>query len=236
MRDEGKKRILVADDNQEIVDIVDILLTGEGYEVVKASNGQEAVDLADDSIDLYILDVVMPVKSGFHACAQIRERTMAPILFLTAKTHDSDKTIGFSAGADDYLAKPFSYAELVFRVKSLLRRYSVYQGKAVNSPETETLLTYRELSINLDSQEVLLRGRPISLTDIEYRLLILMLQHRHKVFSAENLYESIWEEPYFYSANNTIMVHIRNLRKKLEQDPKNPQYIKTIWGKGYCID
>ena len=135
MRDEGKKRILVADDNQEIVDIVDILLTGEGYEVVKASNGQEAVDLADDSIDLYILDVVMPVKSGFHACAQIRERTMAPILFLTAKTHDSDKTIGFSAGADDYLAKPFSYAELVFRVKSLLRRYYVYQGKAVNSPE-----------------------------------------------------------------------------------------------------
>lgn len=227
------KKILIADDNAEIRDIVEILLTSEGFEVVKAENGQQAVERADDSIDLYILDVVMPAKSGFRACLELREKTTAPILFLTAKTQDSDKTMGFSAGGDDYLSKPFSYAELISRVKSLLRRYYVYRGK----PEPqESELTCGDIQVDTDKQSVKIGEKEVNLTDIEYKMLVLMLTHRKKVFSAQNLFESIWEEPYFYSANNTVMVHIRNLRKKLEKDPQNPQYIKTAWGKGYFID
>ena len=227
------KKILIADDNAEIRDIVEILLTSEGFEVIQAEDGQQAVDLADDSIDLYILDVVMPTKSGFRACLELRQKTTAPILFLTAKTQDSDKTMGFCAGGDDYLSKPFSYAELISRVKSLLRRYYVYKGK----PEPqESTLTCREIRVDTDQRSVWMGETEINLTDIEYKILTLMLNHRKKVFSAQNLFESIWEEPYFYSANNTVMVHIRNLRKKLEKDPQNPQYIKTAWGKGYYID
>ena len=234
MNKEIPKKILVADDNPEIREIVEILLTGEGYEVIMATNGEEAVNLVDSTIDLIILDVVMPVKTGFVACNEIREKTTAPILFLTAKTQDSDKVIGFSAGGDDYLSKPFSYSELISRVKSLLRRYYIYQGK-----ETErepNILETKELCVNSDTQDVTLYGEPVFLTTIEYSILILMLKNRKKVFSSENLYETIWDEQYFYTANNTIMVHIRNLRKKLEKDQKNPQYIKTAWGKGYYID
>ena len=227
------KKILIADDNAEIRDIVEILLTSEGFEVIKAEDGQKAVELADDSIDLYILDVVMPVKSGFRTCLELREKTTAPILFLTAKTQDSDKTMGFSAGGDDYLSKPFSYAELISRVKSLLRRYYVYKGK---TEQQENELTCGDIRVDTDKQSVKIGEKEINLTDIEYKILALMLSHRKKVFSAQNLFESIWEEPYFYSANNTVMVHIRNLRKKLEKNPQNPQYIKTAWGKGYFID
>ncbi|MDB0438002.1 response regulator transcription factor [Clostridioides difficile] len=234
MNKEIPKKILVADDNPEIREIVEILLTGEGYEVVMATNGEEAVNLVDSTIDLIILDVVMPVKTGFVACNEIREKTTAPILFLTAKTQDSDKVIGFSAGGDDYLSKPFSYSELISRVKSLLRRYYIYQGKEKN--RESNILQTKELCVNLDTQDVTLEGEPIFLTTIEYNILVLMLKNRKKVFSSENIYESIWDEQYFYTANNTIMVHIRNLRKKLEKDQKNPQYVKTAWGKGYYID
>lgn len=234
MNKEIPKKILVADDNPEIREIVEILLTGEGYKVVMATNGEEAVNLVDSTIDLIILDVVMPVKTGFVACNEIREKTTAPILFLTAKTQDSDKVIGFSAGGDDYLSKPFSYSELISRVKSLLRRYYIYQGKEKN--KESNILQTKELCVNLDTQDVTLGGEPIFLTTIEYSILVLMLKNRKKVFSSENIYESIWDEQYFYTANNTIMVHIRNLRKKLETDQKNPQYVKTAWGKGYYID
>lgn len=231
---EKKKRILIADDSEEIRDIVEILLTGEGYEVCKAENGQEAVDMADDTIDLFILDVVMPLKSGFRACLEIRNKTTAPILFLTAKSQDSDKTMGFSSGGDDYLSKPFSYAELISRVKSLLRRYLVYQGKMPVIPSNK--LSSGDLTADTDSKRVFVKEKEIFLTDIEYSILVLMLKHRKKVFSAADIYEQIWNEPYFYSANNTVMVHIRNLRKKIETDPQTPVYIKTVWGKGYYID
>lgn len=234
MNEDGKKRVLVADDNQDICELVDILLTAEGFEVVQAHNGQEAVDQANEDIDLIILDVMMPKKSGYKACSEIREKTMVPILFLTAKDQDSDKVMGFSVGGDDYLAKPFSYTELVSRVKSLLRRYYVYQG---NAPlEKTNKLVVRDLVLNKDTQNVELRGGIISLTDIEYRILLLMIDNRQKIFSAQNIYESIWNEPYFYSANNTVMVHIRNLRKKLKDNSQEPQYIKTAWGKGYYVD
>lgn len=234
MNEEGKNRILIADDSEEIREIIEILLTGEGYEVLTAKNGQEAIDLADDTIDLFILDVVMPIKSGFRACVEIRNKTTAPILFLTAKAQDSDKTMGFSSGGDDYLAKPFSYAELISRVKSLLRRYFVYQGK---TPVTcSTKLSSGDLTVDTDTKQVYLKEKEIFLTDIEYQMLALLLRNQKKVFSAADLYEQIWQEPYFYSANNTVMVHIRNLRKKIETDPQNPQYLKTVWGKGYYID
>lgn len=173
-------KILVADDNPEIREIVEILLTGEGYEVIMATNGEEAVNLVDSTIDLIILDVVMPVKTGFVACNEIREKTTAPILFLTAKTQDSDKVIGFSAGGDDYLSKPFSYSELISRVKSLLRRYYIYQGK--EKEREPNILKTKELCVNLDTQDVTLNGEPVFLTTIEYSILILMLKNRKKFF------------------------------------------------------
>lgn len=234
MNDHDVQKILVADDSPDILELADILLSAEGYEIVSAKNGQEAVDLTDDTIDLIILDVMMPVKSGFKACVEIRKITTVPILFLTAKTQDSDKVMGFSAGGDDYLSKPFSYVELVSRVKSLLRRYYVYQGAGIKTQLN--LFILKDLTLDTDTKTLTRGNSVINLTDIEYQILELMITHLKKVFSAENLYESVWQEPYFYQANNTIMVHIRNLRQKIEKNPREPQYIKTAWGKGYYID
>ncbi|HEY5557868.1 response regulator transcription factor [Acetobacterium sp.] len=234
MNNQGVQKILVADDSPDILELADILLSAEGYEIVSAKNGQEAVDLTDDTIDLIILDVMMPVKSGFKACVEIRKITTVPILFLTAKTQDSDKVMGFSAGGDDYLSKPFSCVELVSRVKSLLRRYYVYQGAGIKTQLN--LFILKDLALDTDSKTLTRGNSVINLTDIEYQILELLLTHLKKVFSAENIYESIWQEPYFYQANNTIMVHIRNLRQKIEENPREPQYIKTAWGKGYYID
>ncbi|QQZ59343.1 response regulator transcription factor [Paenibacillus sonchi] len=226
--------ILIADDNDEIREIVRVLLKSEGFHIIEAVDGDDAVHKADETIDLFILDIMMPGKSGFKACVEIREKSSAPILFLTAKTQDSDKYMAFSAGSDDYLSKPFSYTELVSRVKALLRRYYVYKGKdSVPSPDK---IHIHDLSINTASNEVTMAQQEITLTETEYQILLLLAQNRMKIFSAQNLYESVWNEPYFYSCNNTVMVHIRNLRSKLEADPQNPEYIKTVWGKGYRID
>ena len=228
-----KKLILLADDDADIREVGRILLEGEGYEVIEAKDGDEAVSLASPEIDLYILDIMMPGKSGYQACREIRSMSQAPILFLTARTQDGDKAMGFSAGADDYLAKPFSYTELIARVKALLRRYYVYKGKQEDVTE-EIVLS--DLIIDPDSSKVTRGGKVIALTDIEFRILLTMAQNRKKVFSAEELYEKIWNEPYFYACNNTVMVHIRNLRRKIEPNPDEPQYIKTVWGKGYRVD
>ncbi|WP_212635446.1 response regulator transcription factor [Saccharibacillus brassicae] len=229
------KTILIADDNDEIREIVRVLLESEHYRVVEAVDGDDAVRKVDEQIDLIILDIMMPGKSGFKACIEIREKSSAPILFLTAKTQDSDKYMAFSVGSDDYMSKPFSYTELVYRVKALLRRYYVYRGKEKNAPASP-LLQIRNLTIDTGSHEVRVDGREVVLTDIEYQILLLMAQNQRKIFSAQNLYESVWEEPYFYSCNNTVMVHIRNLRKKTESDPQEPKLIKTVWGKGYRIE
>ncbi|KWX78001.1 PhoB family transcriptional regulator [Paenibacillus riograndensis] len=226
--------ILIADDNDEIREIVRVLLKSEGFHIIEAVDGDDAVHKADETIDLFILDIMMPGKSGFKACVEIREKSSAPILFLTAKTQDSDKYMAFSAGSDDYLSKPFSYTELVSRVKALLRRYYVYKGKD-SAPSSDTIHIH-DLSINTASNEVTMAQQEITLTETEYQILLLLAQNRMKIFSAQNLYESVWNEPYFYSCNNTVMVHIRNLRSKLEADPQNPEYIKTVWGKGYRID
>ncbi|GGH69279.1 response regulator transcription factor [Paenibacillus silvae] len=230
----NSKQILIADDNSEIREIVRILLESENYEVIEAVDGQDAVDKVTEETDLIILDMMMPNKSGLKACLEIREKTSAPILFLTAKTQDSDKQLAFSSGSDDFLSKPFSYTELVARVKALLRRYYVYRGKE-KIEETDHIVV-KDLKIHQDSKSVYIGEKEISLTDIEYQILMLLASKRRKVFSAENIYESVWRQPYFYTCNNTVMVHIRNLRNKLEDDPQHPKYVKTVWGKGYKIE
>lgn len=229
-----KMKILVADDNGEIREFIRVLLESEGYEVVEVADGQEAIEKADESVDLIILDVMMPVVSGFKACMEIREKSMAPILFLTAKTQDSDKTLGFSLGGDDYLSKPFSYTELVSRVKALLRRCYVYQGR--ESEGEADYIRIRDLKICKSANQVVLGDREVALTDTEYRLLLLMAKNRGKIFSAQNLYESVWNEPYLFSSNNTVMAHIKNIRKKLDDDSQNFKTITTVWGRGYRID
>lgn len=230
-------RILVADDNAEIREILRILLSGEGYEVIEAKDGNEVIEKFNNSIDLIILDIMMPNMNGYQTCLKIRESSNVPILFLTAKGLDSDKTLGFSSGGDDYLSKPFSYSELTARVKALLRRYQIYKGKQDQVvSNTEKDLTIDGLTLHYASQNVQIQGKEIELTDIEFNILNTLMQHPKQIFSAEQLYEKAWNEPYFYSANNTIMVHIRNLRKKIEKDPANPVYIRTIWGKGYRFE
>ena len=230
---ENKIKILVADDDADIREILEILLKAEGFDVILAGNGNEAIDSVDDSIDLIILDVAMPEKNGFQVCKEIRTMSVAPVLFLTAKTLESDKAIGFSAGGDDYLVKPFSNSELIFRVKALLRRCYQYQ-----SLHREQKNIYRVGNILLDdnTKNVTVDDIPTVLTPIEYDILCLMMRYPTKVFSVQNLYESIWKQDYTYLDNNTIVVHISNLRKKIEKDPKNPQHLKSMWGRGYYVD
>lgn len=229
---EGRK-ILFADDDREIREVVRILLESEGYVVIEAVNGDEAVKKMDASVDLVILDMMMPGRTGISVCMEIRKNSTVPILFLTAKSQDSDKTMGFSAGGDDYLVKPFSYAELVARVKAMMRRYCVYRGREPDAQEA--VIELPGLSISLGLNQVFKDGNEVLLTELEYQILLLLARNRKKIFTIQNIYESVWGELYFYNCNNTVMVHIRNLRKKLEDDPQNPQYIKNVWGKGYRI-
>ncbi len=242
-------RILIVDDNPEIREIIHILLEGEGYEIEEADSGQRALHLTEKlDFDLIILDIMMPGLNGYQTCIEIRKNSNAPILFLSARTKDSDKTLGFSSGGDDYLAKPFSYNELISRAKALIRRYQVYRGKddagARSGPaaaqfaeeQAKEPLVFHHLKIDEEREEVTSGGTPLILTDTEYAMLLLLVKHRRQIFSAQHLYESVWSEPYYYGANNTVMVHIRNLRLKIEKDPKNPVLIKTVWGKGYRCD
>lgn len=250
-------RVLIVDDNPEIREILRILLGGEGYELEEAKNGDEALaKTKENKFDLIILDIMMPGMDGYHTCMEIRKKSNAPILFLSAKTQEGDKMLGFSSGGDDYLAKPFSYNELVSRAKALIRRYQVYKGKQENvagaGTQAETvrerqripadghrlspdrnILRLHDLEINEISETVTRDGRPVDLTDTEYEVLHLLVKNRRQIFSAERLYEAVWQEPYYYGANNTVMVHIRNLRRKIEKDPKNPELIRTVWGRGY---
>ncbi len=229
---ENKIKILVADDDADIREVLEILLKAEGFDVIMAADGKEALDLVDDSVDLIILDVAMPEKNGFQVCNELRTVSMAPVLFLTAKALESDKAIGFSAGGDDYLVKPFSNSELVYRVKALLRRCYQYQ-----SMHREKKNIYQTGNIILDdnTKSVTVDHIPIILTPIEYDILCLMMRYPNKVFSVQNLYESVWNQDYTYLDNNTIVVHVSNLRKKIEKDPKNPKHLKSMWGRGYYV-
>ncbi len=233
--------ILVVDDNQEIREIIRILLEGEGFLITEAENGQEALEIIKTKhFDLIILDVMMPGLNGYQTCLEIRKTSNAPILFLTARTKDSDKTLGFSSGGDDYLDKPFSYNELISRSKALIRRYQIYKGKD-NAKDSTNIFPkgnfhYHHLEIDENQEVVRIDGKVLELTYTEYAMLLLLIKNRRQIFSTQRLYEAVWGEPYYYGANNTVTVHIRNLRLKIEKDPKNPAIIKTVWGKGYRCD
>jgi len=228
------RTIMIVEDEPDIREGIRILLQGEGYELIEAGSGEDALEQLNDSIDLVILDIMLPGISGLKVCEDIRKVSAVPILFLTARSQESDKTIGLMAGADDYLAKPFSYAELSARVKALLRRYYVYLGKNQSGISVkEQILTSGRFKIALDRNEVWKDGDELDLTGTEYGILLLLMSNPLRIFSSQNIYENVWNEPYSYSANSTIMVHIRKLRTKIEDDPQNPVYIKNIWGKGY---
>ena len=227
---DGKKWILIADDEREIREILTLLLSSQGYEVVSAEDGIRAAELAQSHIDLYILDVNMPGQSGLMAAAEIRKRFDTPIVFLTAYSSESDKVMGFSVGADDYIVKPFSNAELLMRVKAILRR-SVLPAEP--APQLRQL-PIGDVLLDLDSQTVMKNGQTIALTYTEFKILELLASHRKKIYSLENIYRSVWDDNAV--GDGAIMVHIKNIRKKLGDSSRNPAYIKTAWGKGYYID
>lgn len=227
---DGKQYILIADDEPEIREILALLLTSQGYVVITAENGSQAEALAGTDIDLYILDVNMPGQSGLMAAAAIRKRFDTPIMFLTAYSSESDKVMGFSVGADDYIVKPFSNAELLMRVRAVLRRTAAFTMPR----QQENKLMIQDLTLDLDSQTVLKGGESIALTYTEFKILELLARHRKKIYSLENIYASIWNDNAI--GDDAIMVHIKNIRKKLGDNAKNPTYIKTAWGKGYYID
>ena len=228
--------ILLVEDDGDIREGVRVLLESEGYEVYEAESGNRALELVNKDMDLIILDIMMPGISGIRTCEEIRKIYNIPILFLTAKARESDKLLGLMAGGDDYLPKPFSYGELLGRVKALLRRYQVYQGKgAGKSGEDSSWLQWKEIRLDLGFNQVWVEDREVDLSELEYQILRLLMEHPNKIFSAQNIYESVWKEPYFYGSNNTVMVHIRKLRVKVGKDPQEPKRICTVWGKGYRI-
>ena len=232
-----REHVLLIEDDADIREGIRILLASENYMISEAENGEEGLKLLSEETDLVILDIMMPGMSGLRTCEEIRKTSNVPVLFLTARAQESDKMLGLMAGGDDYLPKPFSYAELLGRVKALIRRFNIYRGRKEPAGERDTTyLQIGDIRINRKFNEVYVREKETEMSDLEYQMLLLMMMHPKRVYSAQNLYESVWEEPYFYSCNSTVMVHIRNLRVKIEEDPKNPKYIKTVWGKGYKFD
>ncbi len=225
--------ILVVDDEPEIADLVSVYLRGEGFQVFPCGSGGEALEVLNrEKIDLAVLDVMLPDVSGLTLCAEIRRSWQFPILMLTAKTEDTDKIMGLTVGADDYVTKPFSPLELVARVKAQLRRYTSYNSGDKDEEET---LNINGLSINRDTHQCWLYDKPVSLTPIEFDILWMLCANRGKVISAEELFETVWGEKYL-DRNNTVMVHIRRLREKLEEPSGHPRFIKTVWGVGYKIE
>ena len=232
-----KATILIVDDEKEIRDLVDIYLKSDGYNTIKACDGLEAINLLEENdIDLIILDVMMPNLNGIEACLKIREMREMPIIMLSAKSEDIDKILGLNMGADDYLTKPFNPLELVARVKSQLRRFYKFNKKVdISADDDKNVIQIDDLVINLETHEVLLGENLLKLTPTEFDILALLAQSRGKVFSIENIYESVWNQE-FMTSDNTVMVHIRKIREKVEEDPRNPRFIKTVWGVGYKIE
>lgn len=230
----AEQTILIVEDDPDIRDGVRILLSGEGYHILEAENGLRALELFNPEVDLVILDIMMPGMSGLRVCEELRKSSTVPILFLTAKSQESDKLLGLTAGGDDYLAKPFSFTELSARVKALLRRYCVYLGKEqVPQKPRNTTLEAHGVRLALDCNRVWVDEREVDLTETEYKILRLLMQNPQRIYSIQVIYETVWNEPYYYVSNGTVMVHIRNLRMKVEDDPQNPARICTVWGKGY---
>lgn len=225
--------ILVCDDDKEIVDAIEIYLKNEGYRIFKAYDGEEAIRiLHKEDIQLLIMDIMMPKLDGIHATLKIREYSSIPIIILSAKSEDMDKILGLNVGADDYVTKPFNPLELVARVKSNLRRYT-----KLGSLNTDDNAVFRigGLMINDDTKEVSVDGDSVKLTPIEYSILLLLVKNPGRVFSINQIYESIWNEEAI-GADNTVAVHIRHIREKIEINPRDPKYLKVVWGVGYKID
>lgn len=226
-------RILVCDDDKEIVEAIEIYLQQEGYEILKAFDGEEALRLLEtEEVDLLIIDVMMPRLDGIHATLKIREKSSIPIIMLSAKSEDSDKILGLNIGADDYLTKPFNPLELVARVKSQLRRYTKLGNAAASGA---VIYQSGGLLLNDDLKEVTVDGEPVKLTPIEYNILLLLMKNQGKVYSISEIYQKIWNAEAI-GADNTVAVHIRHIREKIEINPKEPRYIKVVWGVGYKID
>ncbi|MFE6795085.1 response regulator transcription factor [Paenibacillus chitinolyticus] len=225
--------ILLVDDETEITNLLEIYLKNEGYRLLKASDGAEALELLNENeVDLIILDVMMPRMDGIEACMKIREEKHMPIIMLSAKSQEIDKITGLSIGADDYVIKPFSPLEMLARVKSQLRRYRQLNN---HSAKNENEILIEDLLINLGTHKVYVEGSEVRLTPREFAILQVLARNRGQVLSMEQIYEAVWDEPFFES-NNTVMVHIRKIREKIEKDPSRPQMIKTVWGIGYTIE
>ena len=229
------QNILVCDDDKQIVEAIDIYLTGEGYHVIKAYDGYEALKILDSTpVDLLILDVMMPGLDGIRTTLKVRETSSIPIIILSAKSEDNDKILGLNIGADDYITKPFNPLELVARVKSHIRRYTQL-GNMNQQQAGEQIYKCGGLTINDDNKEVQVDGETIKLTPIEYNILLLLVKNAGKVFSIDEIYEQIWNEEAI-GADNTVAVHIRHIREKIEINPREPRYLKVVWGVGYKIE
>lgn len=224
--------ILVCDDQQEIVEAIEIYLKNEGYEIFKAYDGQEALEVLDrETIHLIIMDVMMPRMDGIRATLKIRESRNIPVIMLSAKSEDTDKIMGLNIGADDYVTKPFNPLELIARVKSQLRRYT----KLGSAQSREHVFQTGELVVDDERKEVTVDGEPVRMTPVEYKILLLLTKNAGRVFSIEQIYEQVWNEP-AYSPENTVAVHVRRIREKIEINPKEPKYLKVVWGIGYKIE
>jgi len=225
------KTVLVVDDEAEIRDVIHVFLRNEGFRVLEAKHGSEALErLEGDKVDLVVLDVMMPELDGIRTCMKIREKSGVPIIMLSAKQEEIDKITGLSIGADDYVAKPFSPLELLARVKAQLRR----SGMAAKE-DTPDAVYVNDLVVDIARHRVTVKGREVSLTPLEFAILELLASHKGQVFHADKIYEKVWKDPAGYS-DNTVMVHIRNIREKIEDNPREPRYIKTVWGVGYKVE
>lgn len=226
-----RTNILVVDDDKSIRNLIKVYLENEKYNVIEASNGAEALIMINENkFDLVILDVMMPILDGISACMKIRESYTMPIIFLSAKGEEIHKIEGLTVGADDYITKPFGSMELIARVKAQLRRYKKFNAE----PENSSIVIIEDLTINFDTHEVIVRGDKVKLTPKKFDILECLAKNRGMVFSVQKLYEVIWKEEFVVS-DTSIVVHITNIKKKIELDPKNPKYIKTVWGVGYKI-
>ena len=226
--------ILVCDDDKEIVDAIDIYLSQEGYHILKAYDGLQAIEIMKkEEVHLILLDIMMPNLDGIRATRKIRETSSVPIIMLSAKSEDVDKILGLNIGADDYITKPFNPLELIARVKSQLRRYTQLGNLATE--EKEAVYVCGGLVVNDDLKTVTVDGEPVKLTPIEYNILVLLIKNQGKVFSIEQIYENIWKEEAI-GADNTVAVHIRHIREKIEINPREPRYLKVVWGIGYKIE
>ncbi|WP_423249809.1 response regulator transcription factor [Bacillus cereus] len=226
-----KEKILIVDDDIEIRKIVSIYLKNEGYEIIDASDAIEALEtLRNTTIDLIILDIMLPKMDGIEACLKIREQYQMPIIFLSAKDEDIDKIQGLMSGAEDYITKPFNPLELMARIKSQLRRYRVYQAEEVK----QFIHEIGHLKVDEETRQVFIRNEEVRLTPKEFDILSLLVRNKGKVFSVEKIYEMVWEDS-FYKSDNTVMVHITKIREKIEENPRQPVYLKTVWGVGYRV-